>query len=351
MLNAADLPDDIAALKAMLLASEARAARIETHAEQSEARLAHLSAELSRRDAEIEHLKLVLAKLRRMQFGRSSEKLDQQIEQLELQLEDLEAEEAVAEAQAPAEVAPRRKAERKPLPPHLPREERVQKPANDACPDCGGNLKYLGEDVSEQLEYVPASFRVIRHIRPKMACACCDTIVQAPAASRPIERGIAGPGLLAHVLVAKYADHLPLYRQSVIYGREGVELERSLLANWVGAASMLLRPLIDALHRHVFAGTKLHADDTPLPVLAPGNGKTRTARLWTYVRDDRASGDATPPAVVCLLARPQRRASAGAPGQLQWRAASRCLRRLQCRLRNRPRRRSGLLGARTTQVL
>jgi transposase len=283
MLNAADLPSDIEVLKAMLLASEARAA--------------HLAAELSTRTTEIEHLKLVLAKLRRMQFGRSSEKLDQQIEQLELQLEDLEAEEAIAEAKAPAEVAPRKKAERKLLPPHLPREERVQTPARDACPDCGGNLKYLGEDVSEQLEYVPASFRVIRHVRPKLACACCDTIVQAPAASRPIERGIAGPGLLAHVLVAKYADHLPLYRQSVIYGREGVELERSLLANWVGAASMLLRPLIDALRRHVFAGTKLDADDTPLPVLAPGNGKTRTARLWTYVRDDRASGDTTPPAV------------------------------------------------------
>jgi transposase len=297
MLNAADLPDDIAALKAMLLASEARAARIETYAEQSEARLAHLTAELSRRDAEIEHLKLVLAKLKRMQFGRRSEKLDQQIEQLELQLEDLEAEESVAEALAPVEMAPRKKAERKPLPPHLPREEHVHSPGNDACPDCGGDLKYLGEDISEQLEYVPASFRVIRHVRPKLACACCDTIVQAQAASRPIERGIAGPGLLAHVLVAKYADHLPLYRQSVIYGREGVELERSLLANWVGAASMLLRPLIDALHRHVFAATKLHADDTPLPVLAPGNGKTRTARLWTYVRDDRASGDATPPAV------------------------------------------------------
>ncbi|KQV36862.1 IS66 family transposase [Massilia sp. Root335] len=290
MLNAADLPDDIAALKAMLLASEARAA-------QSEARAVHLAAELSTRTAEIEHLKLVLAKLKRMQFGRSSEKLDQQIEQLELQLEDLEAEEAVAEAQAPVDVAPRKKAERKLLPPHLPREERVQTPAGDACPDCGGNLKYLGEDVSEQLEYVPASFRVIRHVRPKLACACCDTIVQAPAASRPIERGIAGPGLLAHVLVAKYADHLPLYRQSVIYAREGVELERSLLASWVGAAGMLLRPLVDALRRHVFAGTKLHADDTPLPVLAPGNGKTRTARLWTYVRDDRASGDATPPAV------------------------------------------------------
>jgi transposase len=290
MLSAADLPDDITALKAMLLASEARVA-------QSEARVAHLSAELSTRTAEIEHLKLVLAKLRRMQFGRSSEKLDQQIEQLELQLEDLEAEEAVAEAQAPVDMAPRKKAERKPLPPHLPREERVQQPASDACPDCGGNLKYLGEDVSEQLEYVPASFRVIRHVRPKLACACCDTIVQAPAVSRPIERGMAGPGLIAHVLVAKFADHLPLYRQSVIYAREGVELDRSLLASWVGAAGTLLRPLVDALRRHVFAATKLHADDTPLPVLAPGNGKTRTARLWTYVRDDRASGDTTPPAV------------------------------------------------------
>jgi transposase len=224
-------------------------------------------------------------------------KLDQQIEQLELQLEDLEAEEAVAEAQAPVDMTPRKKAERKPLPPHLPREERVQRPAGDACRDCGGNLKYLGEDVSEQLEYVPASFRVIRHVHPKLTCACCDTIVQAPAASRPFERGIAGPGMLAHVLVAKFADHLPLYRQSVIYARKGVELERSLLASWVGAAGKLLRPLVDVLRRHVFAGTRLHADDTPLPVLSPGNGKTRTVRLWTYVRDDRASGDATPPAV------------------------------------------------------
>ncbi|WP_395400532.1 IS66 family transposase [Pseudoduganella sp. UC29_106] len=283
MLNAADLPNDIEALKAMLLASEAR--------------VAHLNAELSTRTAEIEHLKLVLAKLKRMQFGRSSEKLDQQIEQLELQLEDLEAEEAVAEARATMEVAPRKKAERKPLPPHLPRDERVLRPANESCPDCGGKLKHLGEDVSEQLEYVPASFRVIRHVRPKLACTCCDAIVQAPAASRPIARGLPGPGLLAHVLVAKFADHLPLYRQSTIYAREGVELERSLLASWVGASSTLLRPLVDALQRHVFAATKLHADDTPLPVLAPGNGKTRTARLWTYVRDDRASGDGAPPAV------------------------------------------------------
>jgi hypothetical protein len=121
--------------------------------------------------------------------------------------------------------------------------------------------------------------------------------LQAPAPSRPIARGIAGPGLLAHILVAKFADHLPLYRQSVIYAREGIELDRALLANWVGAASALLRPLVDAIRRHVLAATKLHADDTPIPVLAPGNGKTKTARLWTYVRHDRSSGDTCPAAV------------------------------------------------------
>lgn len=219
MFSAADLPDDIAALKAMLLARETQLAVRAAALQASEARVAHLAAELSTRTAEIEHLKLVLAKLRRMQFGRSSEKLDQQIEQLELKLEDLEAEEAVAEEQAFVEMAPRKKAERKPLPAHLPREERVLRPALDACPDCNGKLKLLGEDVSEQLDYVPASFRVIRHVRPKLACACCDRIVQEPAASRPIERGLPGPGLLTHVLVAKYADHVPLYRQSVIYAR------------------------------------------------------------------------------------------------------------------------------------
>lgn len=294
MLNTAHLPNDIEALKAMLLAREvAHAAALAASA----AQVAHLSAELATRSAEIEHLKLLLAKLKRMQFGRRSEKLDQQIEQLELKLEDLEAETAVVQAQAPLEVAPRKKAERKPLPPHLPREERVLAPASQACPDCGGKLKQLGQDVSEQLEYVPASFRVIRHVRPKLACACCDVIVQAPAASRPIERSLAGPGLLAHIIVAKFADHMPLYRQSVQYAREGVDLDRALLASWVGACGALLRPLVEALRRHVFAAAKLHADDTPLPVLAPGNGKTRTARLWTYVRDDRASGDNTPPAV------------------------------------------------------
>ncbi len=158
-------------------------------------------------------------------------------------------------------------------------------------------MKPLGEDVSEQLEYVAASFRVIRHVRPKLACTCCDQIAQAAAPSRPIERGQAGPGLLAHVLVAKFNDHLPLYRQSAIYAREGVELDRSLLAKWVGHSAKLLQPLVDALRLHVMAATKLHADDTPVPVLAPGNGKTKTGRLWVYVRDDRNSGDKAPPAV------------------------------------------------------
>jgi transposase len=158
-------------------------------------------------------------------------------------------------------------------------------------------LRKLGEDVAEVLEYVPASFRVIRHVRPKLSCTKCDCIVQAEAPSRPIERGLAGPGLLAHVLVSKYCDHQPLYRQSEIYARQGIDLERSTLADWVGGASQLLDPLVEALHRYVIAASKLHADDTPVPVLAPGNGRTKTGRLWTYVRDDRPAGDQAAPAV------------------------------------------------------
>ncbi len=259
--------------------------------------------QLASRDSEIEQLKLLIAKLRRMQFGRKSEKLERQIEQLELKLDELEAsraENAVC-TQTLAAVAPvadrAAKPVRRPLPAHLPRETRKILPKQEACPDCGGKLNHLGEDVSEMLEYVPASFKVIRQVRAKLACACCDKIVQAEAASRPIARGLAGPGLLAHVLVSKYCDHLPLYRQEEIYAREGVELDRSTLADWVGGTSQLLAPLVEALRRHVMAAEKLHADDTPVPVLAPGNGKTKTGRLWTYVRDDRPAGDATPAAV------------------------------------------------------
>src|ERR1700686_3680842 len=259
--------------------------------------------QLLSRDNEIEHLKLLIAKLRRIQFGRKSEKLDRQIEQLELRLDELQATQAenTVASHSPAVVAPVAsvavKATRKPLPEHLPREVRKYLPKQEACPDCGGALKSLGEDVSEILEYVPARFKVIRQVRPKLACACCERIVQAEAPSRPIKRGVAGPGLLAHVLVSKYCDHLPLYRQSEIYAREGVELERSTLADWVGGTSQLLAPLVEELRRHVLGANKLHADDTPVPVLAPGNGKTKTGRLWTYVRDDRPAGDATPAAV------------------------------------------------------
>jgi transposase len=258
--------------------------------------------QLASRDNEIEHLKLLIGKLRRMQFGRKSEKLDREIEQLELRLDELEATQAekVASSQTSVAVAPvanAAKPARRPLPEHLPREVKKYPTKEKACPDCGGELKHLGEDVSEILEYVAAHFKVIQQVRPKLACACCERIVQAEAPSRPIERGVAGPGLLAHVLVSKYCDHLPLYRQSEIYAREGVELERSTLADWVGGSSALLAPLVEALRRHVMSATKLHADDTPVPVLSPGNGKTKTGRLWTYVRDDRPAGDTTPAAV------------------------------------------------------
>ena len=260
--------------------------------------------QLLSREREIEHLKLLLAKLHRMQFGRKSEKLTRQIEQLELRLEELEANRSEKEPNPPeptpipaASTPTPAKPTRRALPDHLPRETRRYEPKETVCPQCQGELRRLGEDVAEVLEYVPASFRVIRHVRTKLSCTKCDCIVQAEAPSRPIERGLAGPGLLAHVLVSKYADHLPLYRQSEIYARQDVELERSTLADWVGGASKILDPLVETLRRYVMASGKLHADDTPVPVLSPGNGRTKTGRLWTYVRDDRPAGNAAAPAV------------------------------------------------------
>ena len=259
--------------------------------------------QLISREREIEHLKLLLVKLHRMQFGRKSEKLQRQIEQLELRLEELESNRSektspsepssVATAPSATTAKPARRA----LPDHLPRQTRTHVPKETVCPQCRGALRKLGEDVSEMLEYVPASFVVVRHVRTKLSCTKCDCIVQAEAPSRPIERGLPGPGLLAHVLVSKYCDHQPLYRQSEIYARQGVELERSTMADWVGASSRLLEPLVEALRHYVTAAGKLHADDTPVPVLAPGNGKTKTGRLWTYVRDDRPAGDTAAPAV------------------------------------------------------
>lgn len=273
-----DLPDDVDALKAMV---------------------ARLREQLSSRAIEIEQLKLTIAKLRRMQFGRKSEKFDHQIEQLELRLEDLLADEGATDMAAPtaAQRSRRESAGRKPLPEHLEREDRTHLPEGDGCPDCGGRLKPLGEDVAEQLEYVRAHFRVIRHRRPKLACACCDRIVQAAAPSRPIDRGIAGPALLAHIAVSKFSYHIPLHRQAVMYARDGVEIDPGAMGYWIGSISHLLSPLVDAVRRYALAGSKIHSDDTPMPVLAPGNGRTKTGRLWVYVRDDRSSGSDEPPAV------------------------------------------------------
>src|ERR1700733_11355886 len=282
---------DRVALEALIAAQQKKIlARDEALAAQQESLLS--------RGNEIEHLKLVIAKLRRMIFGTKSEKVTREIEQLELKLEELEAGQAERVAAATTATTPAKtKPKRRPLPEHLPREVHMHLPTENACPDCGGELRKLGEDVSEILERVPPTYKVIRHVRLKMACTKCDVIVEAPAPSRPIERGLAGPALLAHVLVSKYADHLPLYRQSEIFAREGIDLDRSTLADWVGGASHLLAPLIDQIRKHVLAANKIHADDTPVPVLAPGMGKTKTARLWTYVRDDRPAGLDVPPSV------------------------------------------------------
>lgn len=277
MLDVADLPDDVDALKAML-----RDAHVEINRHRGE---------LRGRDLLIEKLKLQLSGLARHRFGTSSEGL----EQLQLQIEDLEITRA---AEIPAtELAPvvKDKPVRKPLPDHLPRHQKVLE-TGEACSDCGGRLKRVGEGVTEELEYVPGQFVVNRYVRPRMACTCCDRFHQAALPSRPIERGRPGPGLLAHVLVSKYADHLPLYRQSQIYAREGIELERSTMADWVGKSTALLEPLAEAIGRHVRDGAALHADDTPVSVLAPGNGKTKTGRVWVYARDERPWGSEVPAA-------------------------------------------------------
>jgi transposase len=262
------------------------------------ATLAAKDAELRARDLRIEQILAQLARLRRMQFGRSSEKIDREIEQLELVLDDLHEAEASAQIGLPPVFSDTvQKPFRRPLPDHLSREEIMHEVAC-ACPKCGGELRRLGEDVTEVLEHVPASFKVLRHVRPKFSCRRCESITQAPMPSLPIERGRPGPGLLAHVLVAKYADHLPLYRQSEIYAREGIDLERSTLADWVGRSAALLAPLVEALQKDVMASSVLHGDDTPVPVLAPGTGKTKTGRLWTYVRDERPHGGERPAAAV-----------------------------------------------------
>jgi transposase len=298
--------DGLSAAKLKSLLCEQHAALQEQHAELLTHReqLVVKDQEIRFYTFQIEALKLQILKLRRMQFGSRSEKRaidDQQLELLALLLENLETDAAERScksdqltAQKPARRVPK---PRRDFPVHLPRETQTIAPPQSCCPDCGGELKHLGQDVCETLELEPVRVKVIREVRPKLACASCDTIVQAPAPTRPIERCMAGPGLLAHVVAGKYADHLPLYRQAEIFAREGVELDRTLLAQWVGNVSAVLTPLTDALRAHVFAADVVHADDTTLPVLAPGLGKTKTGRLWTYVRDERPAGGEVAPAV------------------------------------------------------
>ena len=181
----------------------------------------------------------------------------------------------------------RRQPVRRPLPDHLPREEIVHDPG-PVCPGCGGTrFSKLGADVTEILEKIPARLKVIRHIRPKLSCRCCERIVQAPMPDLPIAKGRPGPGLVANVVISKYLDGLPLYRQSAILAREGIEIERATLADWVGHAAWWVTPLAELIGVHVLAAPIIHTDDTPIAVLAPGNGKTRTGRLWTYVVDER----------------------------------------------------------------
>lgn len=243
----------------------------------------------------IEKLKHQLAGPNRHRFGVRSESLDQ----LNLTFEEDEAIVEAAEEQAKpetptAEGKTPRQHSRKPLPDHLDRHDEVLSPGDD-CARCGGMLKTLGEDFTEELEYVPGRFVVNRIVRPRKACSSCEAIVQSPLPSRPIERGRPGPSLLAHVLVSKYADHLPLYRQSQIYAREGVDLDRSTMADWVGRSTALLEPLADAIGRMVRRGDALFADDTPVKMQAPGQKKTKTARVWTYVRDKRPWSGSSPP--------------------------------------------------------
>ncbi|KNC91783.1 transposase [Trabulsiella odontotermitis] len=187
---------------------------------------------------------------------------------------------------------------RRPLPDHLPRETKRLEPAEACCPECGGDLDYLGEVSTEQLELLTSAMKVIRTVRVKKACTSCDCIVEAPAPTRPIDRGIAGPGLLARVMTAKFCEHIPLYRLSEILERQhGVDLSRVLLSNWVDACCRLMAPLAAALYQYVMNARKLHVDDTPVKVLAPGKKKTRIGHIWVYVRDDRSAGSSDPPAV------------------------------------------------------
>ena len=287
MLMEADLPDDVEALRALVL-QQARELDI-----------------LKVFRAEVERLKAIIEALQRHRFGRRSEQLDP--DQFELALEEVET--ALAEAEhardkasrAPAERS--RKTNRGSLPAHLERIEQVVDVEDRACPCCGGALHQIGEDVAERLDVVPTTFRVLVTRRPRYGCRSCESaVVQAPAPARIVEGGIPTEALIAQVLVAKYADHLPLYRQAQIYARQGVQLDRSTLADWVGRAAWYLRPLRDHILERLRRSQRLFADETTAPVLDPGRGRTKTGQLWAYARDDRPWGGDDPPLVAYVYA-------------------------------------------------
>lgn len=255
--------------------------------------------------SEIQSLKHQLSVLKSKRFGRHSEKnnveLDKQIEDLELKIKtsDIGFDKNIIEE--PKSIAKRQK-----LPDHLPRMEIILNPDKE-CPKCGNNdFRKIGEDTSETLEYVPSSFKVMRHIRPRCVCSNCDTIVQAYAPSNPIDKGKAGASLLAHVIVQKNCNHLPLYRQSEIYAREGIILPRSTLAGWMSSSADLLKILAIEIQKTVFSASQIHGDDTPVKVQAPGTGKTKTGRMWVYAKDGRPHGDNNSLAV-CYFYSPDRR--------------------------------------------
>ena len=306
------LPDDVAELKGLLLAKDAELIEKSAQLAATCAELIAAKNGLVVTQLTIEKLKAQIAKLRRSKFGASSERIERVLEQLELALEEAETAKAeaiaaqpqqpepeVANAEAqPAEDAKPEKKKRRQLPPEFPRRDIVHAPPG-VCKTCGGSeLRTVSETITEVLTYVPARFEVNRHVRPACSCRKCETMVQAPMPDLPIPRGMVDASFLAHIVVAKFCDHLPLYRQAEIYARSGLDIDRSQLAEWLGHVAWLLRPLVELIAQHAMAGRVIHADDTPVDVLAPGTGKTKTGRLWVYLRDERPHAGNAPPAVL-----------------------------------------------------
>src|SRR5215204_6459315 len=322
------LPDDIETLKAALIVARAEAAAARARQSDDQALIAHL--------------KLQIEKLNRDRYGPRSERTARLLDQLELTLEELES--SATEDELAAEMAAaktttvasftRKRPSRQPFPDHLPRE-RVIIPGPTACACCGGvRLSRLGEDITETLEVIPKSWKVIQHVREKFSCRDCEKISQAPAPFHVIARGWAGPSLLAMVLFEKFGQHQPLNRQAERYAKEGVPISLSTLADQVGGCTAALTPLFKRLEAYVLSAERLHGDDTTVPVLA--KGKTDTGRIWVYVSDDKPFGGPAPPAAVFLLARSGRRASPCALGHLHRNLPGRRLQRLWQALRARP---------------